>query len=254
MNKIIVLLMTVFLVSCATPGGQADSSTLYAYKMDENLLDRSIKRVFIAPVSFDRPTLHHLKKSQGKVSLMVKNYLKKNGFTILPDYVFNNAWNQAQREYGKAFDSSTGRVDRATYNKTLAKAIETLSKTDQFDAIVFADVVEHNAQHSGQNKHYARWFGVNRTPKTVGPGYAISANFDWALPVKVASLRVNIVDTSPKLVFSSFGGIDVTQGIDPRKSKASYVRLKRILNSDGLIEEGIAIAFHPFIKSEAYPK
>jgi len=99
----------------------------------------------------------------------------------------------------------------------------------------------------------ARWDGVTRKPSLQGPGDGVSADFDWAMLVDVASLQVSIYDMELQRVFASRGGIDATQAIDSRSSKGRYIRRREILENETFIREGIELAFYPFITSENWP-
>jgi len=54
-------------------------------------------------------------------------------------------------------------------------------------------------------------------------------------------------------LFTSIGGLDSTEAIDTRSSGGDYVRRRNILENDNNIEEGIELAFHPFIEMKGYP-
>jgi hypothetical protein len=86
-----------------------------------------------------------------------------------------------------------------------------------------------------------------------GPGDGVSADFDWSMLLDVASLQVSIYDIELKRVFASRGGLDATQAIDSRSSKGRYIRRREILENETNIQEGIELAFYPFINSENWP-
>ena len=71
--------------------------------------------------------------------------------------------------------------------------------------------------------------------------------------VDVASLQVSIYDMELQRVFASRGGIDATQAIDSRSSKGRYIHRREILENESFIQEGIELAFYPFIKTENWP-
>lgn len=251
--RIILIVLCLLTISCASPP-EGRNATSYDYYINEELIaEKPIKKVILAPQPLGAPVLSHLRIGEKRVKNEVADYLKSNGYEVMPDYHFKNAWNQAKRTYGDPFDPTTGRIDQETWRRVMIVTGQTLRDQTDVDAIVFADIIEHPAQHGPTNKHYARWFGVTRKPNLVGTGDSISADFDWSQEVKVASLKVTIYDRNLANIFTSFGGIDVTQGIDMRSSTPSFIRRKKILKSDGFIEEGIEIGFHPFIVMDDYP-
>lgn len=251
--RIILIVLCLLTISCAsTPGG--NNSTSYDYFIDEAVINKkSIKKIILAPQQLGTPVLSHLRVGEKRIKAKIARYLKSNGFELIPDYHFKNAWNQAKRTYGDPYDPSTGRIDPETWRRVMATTGQTLRNQTNVDAIVFADVIEHTTQHGPTNKHYARWLGVARKPNLVGTGNSIPADFDWSQEVKVASLKVTIYDQNLVNIFSSFAGIDVTQGIDMRSSTPSFIRRKKLLSSDSFIEDSINIGFHPFIIMDDYP-
>ena len=54
-------------------------------------------------------------------------------------------------------------------------------------------------------------------------------------------------------VFVSRGGMDATDAIDTRSSGDRYVRRRNILENRDNVNEGIALALHPFIVMEDWP-
>ncbi|WP_145999263.1 hypothetical protein [Oceanicoccus sp. KOV_DT_Chl] len=184
---------------------------------------------------------------------MVKDYLKSNGYKILPNYHFENAWQQASRTYGDVYDPSTGKINVNAWRGAMITTGELLREQTDADIIIFADVIEHDVQHSGSMQHYARWYGVTRKPALQGAGSGVPIGFDWTQQIKGASIMVTIYDVNLKRIFTSRGGIDTLQAVDMKSANPSFIRRKNLLKSDNNIEEGIEIAFHPFIPMKNYP-
>jgi hypothetical protein len=118
---------------------------------------------------------------------------------------------------------------------------------------VFTDLVELEVAFSAGLKHIARWDGVSRKPSLQGPGSGVSTDFDWNMQAAVASLQVSIYDMELQRVFVSRGGLDATDAIDTRSSSGRYIRRRNILENEDNVNEGIALAFHPFIDMEDWP-
>ena len=85
-----------------------------------------------------------------------------------------------------------------------------------------------------------------------GPGSGVPVDFNWAALVDAASLAVYIFEIEGARVFHSVGGISLTESIDT-KGTPKFKRSRSILHSDDQIEEGIELAFHPFIPMKNYP-
>lgn len=252
MRFIFVLITMSLLSACASV---SDNPTTFPYQINRELLaQKPIKKVVVATANFSgEPTRHHLKDGARRINALAKAYLSDNGYQLAPDYLFDNAWNQAIRTYGNMYDPTTGRVDPQTWRAVLVSTASALKQQGDIDAIVFTDVIEHDVQHSGGMQHYARWYGVTRKPALQGPGSGVPVGFDWNQSVKAASLAVNIYTIDLEGVFTSRGGLDVLQAIDLKMSNPSFVRRKKILNSDSHLEEGVELAFHPFIPMKDYP-
>lgn len=238
--------------ACSTT---TSNSTVFPYQIDqEALAQQPVKRIVVATANFSgEPTRQYLQSGARRINAMVKEHLSRNGYELVPDYVFDNAWNQAIRTYGNMYDPTTGRVDPDTWRAVMITTATALRERGDIDAIVFADVIEHDVQHSFGMQHYARWWGVTRKPALQGPGDGVPADFDWGQQIKGASLWVNIYSMELEPLFSSRGGLDVLQAIDMKMSNPAFVRRKKLLDNSANLEEGIALAFHPFIPMKKYP-
>src|SRR5690625_7326193 len=82
------------------------------------------------------PTLQHLQQGAGRVHGLVRQYLVRHGYEVVPDHVFDNAWNQAVRTYGNMYDPTTGRVDPQTWRAVMVTTAATLREQGDIDAIV----------------------------------------------------------------------------------------------------------------------
>lgn len=236
----------------STPSG--DNNTAYPYEIDrDTILQGDIKRVVIANVNLGGPSRRYLREAEPRIDKAVKEYLQDNGFTVLPTRKFEQEWKTATRVYGNPYDPTSGRINQKTFTLILINVRDALQKREDVDAIIFTDIIERDIAFSGGLKHLARWDGVSRKPQLQGPGDGVSADFDWSKSAKGASLWVSIYDTELQRLFTSIGGLDSTQAIDTRSASGDYVRRRSILENDNHIEEGIKLAFHPFIEMKGYP-
>lgn len=251
--RTILFIFILLIVSCS--GTPTYNPTTYKYNYDETLFtDKKIKKIVLAPVSLGAPAPSHLRKGERKTRAMVKEYLEDAGFEVLPNYHFENAWKQASRTYGNVYDPSTGKIDLNAWKAAMVTVGEKLRDQTDAQAIVFADVNEHKVQHSNSMKHYARWYGVTRKPALQGAGAGVPLDFNWSQEIKAATLIVTIYDVQTLTrVFSSRGGLDTLQAVDLKKANPAFIRRKKLLKNNDHIEEGIEIAFHPFIPMAAYP-
>lgn len=247
-----LLIASSLIVSCATQSVYND--TVFPFDYNEDLAARKpIKNVIVAPVSLGVPAPSYLEFKQRVIRQMVADYLRDNGYNVLPDYQFENAWLQASRTYGDVYDPTTGRIDANAWRAAMVTVGQQLREQTQADAIVFADLFTHDVQHSSGFSHYARFYGVARKPVIKGGATTLPAEFNWSETVKAASLMVTIYNVDLERVFTSRGGIDTLDEIDSRRATPSFVRRKNFLKSEAFAEEGIALAFHPFIPMDNYP-
>jgi hypothetical protein len=248
-----LLIVCTTLISCTSTGNSNPTTFAYNYS-EEFFSENTVKTVVLSPVNMGVPAPSYLQKGDRKVKAMVKDFIAGKGIKVLPDYHFENAWKQAIRTYGDIYDPSTGKVNLKTWRSVMYTVGEKIKKETDADAIIFADLIVHDAAHSGGSNHYARWYGVTRKPSTRGTGSGIPLDFNWSQAIDVASLQVSIFDTQElKRIFTSVGGLDTLEAIDMRSPNTGFTRRKNLLNSEGNIEEGIEIAFHPFIKMKKYP-
>jgi len=250
--RIILLAALALVVSCSSSSSYNETTFPYSYDQT-NLINKTPKKVILAPVNLGVPTPSYLAKAERKTKAMVRDYLKSNGFEILPDYLYENAWQKAIRTYGNVYDPSTGKIDVNAWRGAMITVGEVLREQSDADLIIYADLIDHDVQHSNGMQHYARWYGVTRKPALQGSGTGVPMDFEWTQRIKAASLLVSIYDINLNPVFASRGGIDTLYAINMKSSNPVFVRRKKLLSNDSYIEEGIEIAFHPFIKMKGYP-
>jgi len=230
------------------------NETVFPYQINtEVLAQKKPKKLILATVNFSgEPTRSYLDNAARRIDLQVKDYLRSNGYEVLDDYLFDNAWNQALRSYGSIYDPTTGRVDVQGWRTVIIATAKTLQK-EGVDAVVFSDVLEDTVQHDRTMNHYAKWSGVTRKPATQGTGDGVPIDFNWGERIKAATLAINIYSVDLKGLFKSQAGIDTLQAIDLKMSNPGWVRRKKILDDNDKIEEAIRLAFHPFIEIADYP-
>ena len=252
MRITLLFVLALTIVSCSSSSGHNPTVFAYSYEQ-QRIANQPIKKVILAPVSMGTPAPSYLQKPERKIKQMVKIYLESNGYEVLPNYLFDNAWKKAIRTHGNVYDPSSGRFNVNAWRRAINTTANILREQTDVDAIIFADLFEQEIRHSNSMQHYARWLGVTRKPSLRGSINAIPMGFDWSQPIKAASLRVTILDISLTGIFSSRGGIDTLYAVDLKRSNPIFVRRKSPLKNQGHIEEGIEIAFHPFIPMKAYP-
>ncbi len=250
--KLSLLMLAVFVTGCSTV---TYNPTVYPFQINGAALKaQPVKTVLIASVNVSgAPTKSILRAPAKRIDRELEKYLRANGFRIAPQHIFDNAWKQAIYRYGNIYDPTSGKVDRNSWNAVMATTLTAVREHGGIDGILFTDVIEHDVQHSAGLQHYARWYGVTRKPATQGAGSGVPVGFNWTQTIKAASLAVTLYNMSGDPVFVSRGGLDTLHAIDMRNPEAGFVRRKKLLKSDSVIEEGIQLAMHPLIPMKKYP-
>jgi hypothetical protein len=250
----VATLTGLFLGLLACSGTPTYNPSVFAFELNEELVaEKTIKTVVIPHVNLGAPSRTYLEKESPRIDGYVTKYLKENGYKVLPQREFKQHWNTAVRAFGDPVDPTTGKVNMKAFSQIMVSVRDQMQKNSKLDAFVFTDLVELQISFSGGLKHVARWDGVSRKPSLQGPGSGVSADFDWNMQASAASLQVSIYNMELKRLFASRGGMDATEAIDTRSSKGRYVRRRNMLENESHIQEGIALAFHPFIEMEAWP-
>ena len=246
-------ILIIFILSLTACSSAPYNPSVFDYQIDEGILNNpEFKHLVIASINLGKPSRMHLKKSENHIDDKVAHYLRQNGFSVSSSRLFESRWEKATHKYGELYNPTTGKLSKF-FQSALAETIEDLTKNANIDAVVFTDLIERDIQFSGGMNHIARWDGVSRKPSLQGPGAGVPADFNWGQNVKAVSLWVSIYDGSLKRVFTSIGGIEVTEAIDMKAANPSFIRRRHVLNKDSQIEEGIQLAFHPLIVMKKYP-
>ena len=228
--------------------------SVFQFELDQALVtENKTKTIVIPHINLGGPSRNYLEKESPRIDGYVTRYLKNNGYKVLPQREFKQHWNTAVRAFGNPVDPTSGKVNMKTFSQIMVSVRDQMQKKSDLDAFVFTDLVEIQVAFSGGLKHLARWDGVSRKPSLQGPGSGVSSEFDWNMQVSAASLQVSIYDMELKRLFISRGGIDATEAIDSRSSSGRYVRRRNMLENEDHINEGIELAFHPFIEMKAWP-
>jgi len=252
LRRLLILPAVLALAACAT--GTTYNPTAFPFEIEsEALAANPIRTVVIPHVNLGIPSRNYLEEVEPRIDARVSARLKEAGYRVLPQREFRQHWNTAVRAFGDPVDPTTGRVNMKTFSQIMLSVRDRFAEEGELDAFVFTDLVELEAAFSNGLKHLARWDGVSRRPSMQGPGNGVSTDFDWSMPAAVASLQITIFDTELKRVFVSRGGLDATDAIDARSSGGRYIRRRAILENGSFVDEGVALALHPFVEMESYP-
>ncbi|MFV8816412.1 hypothetical protein [Haliea sp. E17] len=250
LKALLPLAFGLLLSACA--GTPTYNPTVFPYEINaEKIAADDIKTVIIPHVNLGPPSRNYLEEAAPRIDSEISAYLKEHGYKVIPQREFEQRWNTAVRAYGDPYDPTTGRTNMKSFSLIMQSVRDDLVKSFALDAFVFTDLVEIEVTFNGGLKHVAKWDGVSREPPVQGPGNSVSADFDWGAMAAAASLQIAIFDNSLERVFFSRGGLDATDAVDTRKER--FARRRAMLENKSHIEEGIQLAFHPFITMEDWP-
>ncbi len=247
-----LLTLCTMLIACS--GTPTYNPTTFPFTIDQARVDaHPVKTVVIAHVNLGTQSRNYLEKEAPRVDSKVASYLKDNGFKVLPQRDFEQHWNSAVRAFGNPVDPTSGKLNRKTFAQIMTRVRDEMAKSTDLDAFIFTDLVEIEVAFSEGLKHAARWDGVTRTPSMQGPGEGVSTEFDWNMLAAAVSLQVSVYNMDLEPIFSSRGGIEATDAIDSRSTSGRYIRRRNILENETYLQEGIRLAFYPFIDMEDWP-
>jgi hypothetical protein len=228
--------------------------TAYAYQIDQEKIKQSaIKSVLIADINYGTPSRHYLTRHEKSVDNHVADFLEAQDLRLRSSRLFDQLWQRQLTSVGDVYNPSTGKVTSA-YSQALAQTLAQLfEQQPSLDAVIFTNLVEIPVRYGNASNRSAQWHGVMRKVKMQGVGDDFSTDFDWFEAVNGISLEVTIVNREQDIIFHSFGGIQVAQAIEIQNRKGKFVRRHDLLRDEDDIEEGINLAFHPFIYWDDHP-
>ncbi|MBT6039590.1 MAG: hypothetical protein HOH17_10020 [Halieaceae bacterium] len=250
--------LIAYLMLMASGCGTTGTSSGYNATTNPNQLNEAIvaekpmKNVVIAHVNIGAPSRNYIKRSEAMVDGRIAEYLRDNGYNILPQREFSQRWNNATLIYGDPVDPTTGRINTKTFIRITQSIRDDMRDKTDVDGFIFTDLIEHDAVVSGGMNHIARFNGVSRKPSLKGPGDGVSSDFDWSRPVSAVSLQISVYNIDLDQAFAGLGGIDLTDAIDTRSGNG-WVRRKDILENENYIDQGIELALHPLIVMDNWP-
>ena len=244
----------VALLSIGACQSHSYNETVYPFLINDEQIDTSKPtRLVISHENFGAPSKSYLQAYERKIDAVVEETLKKNNYTIINNSDYRKFWREAKRKHGSPYNASTSQVNATAFQLVVRQTLNKLKEANIADAIIFTDLVEQPVVFQGNNNHLAKWHGVSRRPGVKGSG-AVSTEFDWSQSVPAVSLRIIIYDIDGKLLFKSIGGLEVTRYIDTRKVSGRFARRDKLFTKSSNINEGVALALHPFIVAEGYPQ
>lgn len=251
--RLLLIISLLFAVSCSNTSTTTDANTSFNYVLAPEVgKNHALKKVVIATVNYSNNSPSYLRNREYKVDKLVLEYLENNGFEVLKGNQFETLWAQGMETYGEYDDPYASSFRRDRFDAILADSLKALKKEYGIDAVIFTDLIPKTVSFGYNAPHFAAWDGVKRRPRVRGDK-GVPRGFSWAWTSHAVSLSVTIYSADNRLLFNSVGGIDVIDNIDMRSGSPVVKRDDSILGDEDMIVEGIALAFHPFIKMSGYP-
>jgi hypothetical protein len=227
--------------------------TTYPYQLTgASIPDITQKKLILASNNFGPPGRNYLNKHRQRIDAYVKEYLVNHKVSLIPSFHWDQAWLRSKHDTGAVYNPTTGRINETSTRLAMLQTLKSLAESSDAQWIMFTDIIERDVNFAPTTPHLSSWDGVKRKPKIEGAGHGIPDDFNWGQSATAASIWINIIDMQGNLVFSSAGGLDLTQGIY-LKNNARFKRKRKLLNNKAFILEGIHLALHPLIPMENYP-
>lgn len=238
----LIAVLACLLMACSST---KMNDTAYPYFIAGDKLDPPPKKILVASKNFGLPSKTYLEEYEAYIDQVLIERLENHGFEIVvADDEFEAAWRRAERKYGSPFTASESRLNENAFRRIMYHIFSEIGTNTHADAILFTDLLEQNVVFAGGTSRRARWHGVSRAPTTRG-GNQLPVEFNWSQPVPAVSLRVILYSIEGNLLFKSFGGLEVSRQLDTQKGR--FTRRDDIFSSTKNVEQGVAIALHPFI-------
>jgi len=119
----------------------------------------------------------------------------------------------------------------------------------RFDALVLPWIALRAAKVRGRT---VTWDGVTRTLRIVNPqGRSLQVLKDFQAEAAAPSLQLAVFAPDGRKIFEGVGGLDLLHALvlegEPTRIDAELLPRDRIFADRGAIQEGIAVAFDPFL-------
>ena len=91
----------------------------------------------------------------GKLELKLQNYLRSNGFAVEDNGLLVENWQNEAKEANGFFDPTTGKIDGAKISMCLQNAIGQTRKKQNFDGVLFVQLIERPAKLIADRAYWA---------------------------------------------------------------------------------------------------
>ncbi len=197
--KIVRIMLVVVLAVVAGPSMAADDES--PFRIDKREFRKQYKTIALTPVNAV-PSLKMPDSVAGMIEEEVTRHLQKRGYTVLPSTVLGGIRASMTTQIGGIEDPETGQVDPAKQKAVQLHAFRELWFQHAFDAVA---TIEIDVLKTHFEKDRAEWDGVKQKIEHEG------RNRGYAGDVVVTSVSIAVFDSTDKLRYQNYGGLEVLQ-------------------------------------------
>lgn len=179
------------------------------------------------------------------VDTTIKTYIQENGFTVMPTFRFEDAWETCEAELGGLYDPRTGQPDPRRWGRCMSNTLRKLAQDRPFSGVLLPKVVYANVELKHPYDE-GTWDGVSRDMLFEG-GRPESR---WT-EILGMTLEVQVFTDEGELAFSAAGGLDFAQKTVLREDRVNLVPKELEDYDPSLFREGVEIALGPFVAPQA---
>lgn len=231
------LLLTLTLAGCTI-------GPLHPYELKEGVDPASVRRVYLAPINATSRLDENLLDGAKRVRGEIREYLEERDVEVVsgPLFDYREAWRASFQGVELSAPESTRRGRRGAPPELPpppAEAVRALfaalGESARFDTLLIPDLLVRPARLGGTR---ARWDGVYREQES-------TRSVPWTGDTPALSLRIRLFRSDGEMIFEGIGGLDLLFRFNYEKARAEPV--DDLLGVPEHIEEGVSIAFHPFV-------
>ena len=243
--NVINIMIIAMLLSCSP------HRKFYPYRFVPTSLEKQpIKHVAVAPCNLIGEVPREIVGRENRLLHEIERYLHQHNKVVRGPKDLRSHWDRRRANSTGLFDAQTGSFKEKKANILLQKTIVEYCALKEVDAVVLPEVVPRKARLAG---NYAYWDGVERRI-LIDSRYRRVDEFKYTGIIVGVSLKVLIFDKNGMCIFKSFGDIELAtklvylDGIQQSASRDDH------FDDAAMIQEAVKIAFHPFLKWDAFPK
>lgn len=227
--------------------------TTFAYEYHAERMKERPKAVMISPINYGNPSRHYLARHESTIDHTTRDFLKKQDIRTLSNKSFLSFWKKSEIEYGNTFNPSTGEKT-ATFRLALEQTLNNVfSQHPELDAVIFTDIIEVPVPNTTSLKKSLEWHGIQRKIKVEGIDDWATDDLKMSQTLDGISIEIHIFNRDLQLVHHSIGGIQIAQSLKVTNKKARFARRNDLLAAEDDINDGLVLAFHPWISMKNYP-